>query len=107
MSVAAGTKEIDLLSYQAGTSPGVAAVYQRPKLFAERRAAPDWTHIGHLLTEIPQEHRIALKASDDRRTAKQYRTIRQVAHMHGRCMSIIRRLFSSEAMGTMHRAKEA
>jgi hypothetical protein len=52
-----------ILNHQSGTISGVAAVYQRHEFLAERRAALDlWgSHIGHVLTGIPQEHRIALK----------------------------------------------
>jgi integrase len=52
-----------ILNHQSGTISGVAAVYQRHEFLAERRAALDlWgAHIGHVLTGIPQEHRIALK----------------------------------------------
>jgi integrase len=52
-----------ILNHQAGTISGVAAVYQRHDFLAERRAALDlWgAHVGHVLTRISQECRIALK----------------------------------------------
>ena len=53
-----------ILNHQsAGTISGVAAVYQRHEFLAARRAALDlWgAHVGALLKEIPQQHRIDLK----------------------------------------------
>jgi integrase len=53
-----------ILNHQTGTISGVAAVYQRHEFLAERRAALDlWgAHVSQLLKEIPQPHRIDLKA---------------------------------------------
>jgi integrase len=53
-----------ILNHQTGTISGVAAVYQRHEFLAERRAALDlWgAHVSQLLKEIPQSHRIDLKA---------------------------------------------
>jgi integrase len=52
-----------ILNHQSGTISGVAAVYQRHEFLAERRAALDlWgAHIGALLGEISQDHRMDLK----------------------------------------------
>jgi len=52
-----------ILNHQTGTISGVAAVYQRHEFLAERKSALDkWgSHIGELLTECLQEHRIELK----------------------------------------------
>jgi integrase len=52
-----------ILNHQSGAISGVAAVYQRHEFLAERRAALDlWgEHIGALLGEISQDHRIDLK----------------------------------------------
>ena len=53
-----------ILNHQTGTISGVAAVYQRHEFLAERRAALDlWeAHVSQLLKEIPQPHRIDLRA---------------------------------------------
>jgi integrase len=53
-----------ILNHQTGTISGVAAVYQRHEFLAERRAALDFwgAHVSQLLKEIPQPHRIDLKA---------------------------------------------
>jgi integrase len=53
-----------ILNHQTGAISGVAAVYQRHDFLAERRAALDlWgAHVSQLLKEIPQPHRIDLKA---------------------------------------------
>jgi integrase len=52
-----------ILNHQTGTISGVAAVYQRHEFLAERKSALDkWgSHVGELLTERLQEHRIELK----------------------------------------------
>jgi len=53
-----------ILNHQTGTISGVAAVYQHHEFLAERRAALDlWeAHVSQLLKEIPQPHRIDLRA---------------------------------------------
>jgi integrase len=52
-----------ILNHQSGTISGVAAVYQRHEFLAERQAALDlWgAHVGDLLRDIAQDHRIDLK----------------------------------------------
>jgi hypothetical protein len=52
-----------ILNHQSGTISGVAAVCQRHEFLAERRTALDLrgAHVGALLKEIPQQHRIDLK----------------------------------------------
>lgn len=52
-----------ILNHQAGTISGVAAVYQRHKFLAERRAALDlWgAHIGKLLGQRTHDSRMDLK----------------------------------------------
>ena len=52
-----------ILNHQAGTIPGVAAVYQRHEFLSERQEALDlWgAHIDAILSEKPGEHQIELR----------------------------------------------